>query len=206
MNPFLSRKKMQGIHKLAELWLVAHALTGEVISAFFPTFPTLYLWNFSSLWPSPWSGPFLLLISDGVGPNLCHCFLFHVRRVFSYYLFKYYLRAFRFSLSFLLLLFNCSILSDSVISWTAVCQASLFVTFSQSFLKLMSFESVIPSNHLVLCCPLLLPSVFPSIRVFSNELALCIRWPNFGASVSVLSFWDLCTVNFGMFHVVPEVS
>ena len=62
--------------------------------------------------------------------------------------------------------------------WTAARQASLSITISQSLLKLMSTESVMPSNHLVLCRPLLLPpSIFPSIRVFSNELVLCIRWP-----------------------------
>ena len=60
------------------------------------------------------------------------------------------------------------------------CQASLFFTISQSLLKLTSIESVMPSNHLLLCHPLLLlPSTFPSIRVFSNELALCIRWPKY---------------------------
>ena len=57
--------------------------------------------------------------------------------------------------------------------------ASLFYTISQSLLKLMSIESVMPSNHLILCGPLLLPSVFPSIRVFSNELALGIKWPKY---------------------------
>ena len=62
--------------------------------------------------------------------------------------------------------------------WTAARQASLSITNSQSLLKLMSIESVMPSNHLVLCHPLLLlPSIFPSIRVFSNESALGIRWP-----------------------------
>ena len=64
--------------------------------------------------------------------------------------------------------------------WTAARQASLSITNSQSLLKLMSIESVMPSNHLILCCPLLLPpSVFPSIRVFSKESALCIRWPKY---------------------------
>ena len=64
--------------------------------------------------------------------------------------------------------------------WTLACQASLSITNSQSFLKLMSIESVMPSSHLILCCPLLLlPSIFPSIRVFSNELALHIRWPEY---------------------------
>ena len=64
--------------------------------------------------------------------------------------------------------------------WTAAHQASLFFTISQSLLKRMSIESVMPSNHLILCCPLLLlPSIFPSIRVFSKELALHILWPKY---------------------------
>ena len=67
-----------------------------------------------------------------------------------------------------------------VTPWTAACQASLSVANSQSLLKLMSIESVMPSNHLILCHPLLLlPSIFPSIRVFSNESVLCIRWPKY---------------------------
>ena len=62
--------------------------------------------------------------------------------------------------------------------WTTAHQASLSITNSWSLLKLMSIKSVMPSNHLIFCCPLLLlPSIFPSIRVFSNESALCIRWP-----------------------------
>ena len=61
--------------------------------------------------------------------------------------------------------------------WTIACQAFLSITNSQSLLKLMSIESVMPSNHLILCCPLLPPSIFPSIRVFSNESVLHIRWP-----------------------------
>ena len=65
-----------------------------------------------------------------------------------------------------------------VTALTAALQASLFITNSQSLLKLMSIELVMPSNHLILCYPLLLlPSIFPSIRVFSNKSALCIRWP-----------------------------
>ena len=64
--------------------------------------------------------------------------------------------------------------------WTAACQASLSITNSQSTPKLISIESVMPSNHLILCHPLLiLPSIFPSIRVFSNESAVCIRWPKY---------------------------
>ena len=65
------------------------------------------------------------------------------------------------------------------IPWTAACQVSLSITNSQSLPKLMSIESVMPSNHLVLCYPLLLPSIFPSIRVFSNESVLRIRWPKY---------------------------
>ena len=68
----------------------------------------------------------------------------------------------------------------SATPWTAEHQASLFIMNSQSLLKLMSIESVMPSNHLILCCPLLLlDSIFPSIRVFSNESALRIRWPKY---------------------------
>ena len=64
--------------------------------------------------------------------------------------------------------------------WTAARQASLFLTISWSLPKFMSFESMMPSNHLILCCPLLLlPSIFPSLRVFSNELAVHIRWPKY---------------------------
>ena len=64
--------------------------------------------------------------------------------------------------------------------WTAAHQASLSITNSQSLLKLMSIESVMPSNHLILCRPLfLLPSVFPTIKVFSSELVLQIRWPEY---------------------------
>ena len=63
--------------------------------------------------------------------------------------------------------------------WTAACQASLPFTISQSLLKLLSLELVMASNHLILCSPLLLPSIFPSIRVFSNESVLHIRWPKY---------------------------
>ena len=82
---------------------------------------------------------------------------------------------------------SSSVMSDSLrphglyaTSWTVACQTSLSITNSQSLLNLMSIESVIPSNHLILCHPLLLlPSIFPSIRVFSNESVLCIRWPKY---------------------------
>ena len=84
--------------------------------------------------------------------------------------------------------FSLSVVSDSATPWIAAHQASLSISNSWSLLKLMSIESVIPTSHLVLCCPLLLlPPIPPSIRVFSNESTLRIRWPkywNFSFSVS----------------------
>ena len=82
--------------------------------------------------------------------------------------------------------FSCLVVSDSMSPWTAAHQASLSITNSWSLLKLMFIESVIPSIHLIFCRPLLLPpSIFPSIRVFSTESVLHIRWPkSFGASAS----------------------
>ena len=76
-------------------------------------------------------------------------------------------------------------------SWAAARQASLSITNSRSLLKFMSIMWVIPSNHLILCCPLHLPpSVFPCIRVFSNESVLCIRWPKYWSfSFSIISPW-----------------
>ena len=70
-------------------------------------------------------------------------------------------------------------MSDSATPWTAACQSSLSITNSWTLLKLMSIESVMPSNHLILCRPLLLPSILPSIRVFSNKSVLHIRWPEY---------------------------
>ena len=78
------------------------------------------------------------------------------------------------------LLFSRSVMSDSVNPWTAACQASLSFTISWSLLKLLSIESVMPSNHFILYHPLLfLSSIFTSIRIFSNDWALCIRWPKY---------------------------
>ena len=75
---------------------------------------------------------------------------------------------------------NCSVVSDSAMPWTSACQGSLSITNSQTLPKLMSIESVIPSRHLLLYRPLLLlPSIFSSIRVFSNESALSIRWSKY---------------------------
>ena len=96
-------------------------------------------------------------------------------------------------------MFNCYVVSDSATPWTAACLASLSFTISQSLLKLMSVESVMPSKHLILCCPLLLlPSIFPSIRVFSNKLALCIRGPKYWSytfSISPSSEYSGCIFN-----------
>ena len=77
--------------------------------------------------------------------------------------------------------FSHSVVSNSLLphGLHAVHQASLCITNSQSLLKLMSIEWMMPTNHLILCHPFLLPSIFPSIRVFFNELVLCIRWPKY---------------------------
>ena len=76
--------------------------------------------------------------------------------------------------------FSCSVMSDTVTPWSAACQASLSITNSRSLLKLMSIGLMMPSNHLILCHPfLLLPSIFPSIRVFSNKSVLSNRWPKY---------------------------
>ena len=74
---------------------------------------------------------------------------------------------------------SCSVVSDSATPWTAAHQASLSTTNYWSLLNLMSINLVMPSNHLILCNPLLLPSFFPSIRVFSSESVLFIRWPKY---------------------------
>ena len=93
--------------------------------------------------------------------------------------------------------------------WTAACQASLSMTNSQSLLKLMSIESVMPSNHLILFCPLLLPSILPSTRVFSNESVLRIRWSkywSFSFSISPLNEYSgLFSYKIGWF-VLLSVS
>ena len=80
------------------------------------------------------------------------------------------------------------------IPWTAACQAFLSITNSQSLIKLMSIELVIPSNHLILSCPLLLlPSIFPSTSVFSNESVLCIRWPKYWSFSFGISPFNECS-------------
>ena len=78
--------------------------------------------------------------------------------------------------------------------WTAACQASPSITISRSSLRLTSMESVMPSNHLIVCCPLLLlPAVFPSIRVFSNESVLRMRWPKYWSFSFSISPFSECS-------------
>ena len=79
----------------------------------------------------------------------------------------------------LLLLFSRSVVPDSVAAWTAACQAPPSFPVSQSLLKFMFIELVMLSNHLILCRPLLLPSILPSIKVFSNDLGKDLRWPKY---------------------------
>ena len=119
-----------------------------------------------------WSGLPCLHPGDlsNPGSNSCHLCLLHWQ-VGSYILIYIYM-------------YISSVQSLSHVQlfatlWTAACQASLSITNSWSLLKLMSTELVMPSNHLILCRPFLLFSIFPSNRVFSNESVLCIRWPKY---------------------------
>ena len=94
-----------------------------------------------------------------------------------------------------------------VTPWTAAHQASLSITYSQSLLKLRSIESVMPSNHLIICHPLLLPpSIFPSIRFFSNESVLLIKWPmysSFSFSISPSNEYSgLISLRIGWFDLL----
>ena len=104
--------------------------------------------------------------------------------------------------------FSCSVVSDSATPWTAARQASLSITNSRSLPKLMSIESVMPSNHLILCRPLLLlPSVFPRIRVFSNESALHIRWPKYWSfSFTLYIYLQLCiSMSMSMYRYIKPL-
>ena len=88
-------------------------------------------------------------------------------------------------LAFIIVVHSRSWIQLFATPWTIACQASLSITNSQSLLKFISIKSVMPSNHLILCHPLLLPpSIFPSIRVFSSESLIHIRWPKYWVSVS----------------------
>ena len=108
-------------------------------------------------------------------------FFFYYLFSFSFISFHSYLCYFLFLLTLGLVCyssvhFSRSAVSNSATPWTATCQAFLSITNSQSLLKLMSIKSVMPSDHLILCCPLLLPSVFSSFKVFSSESVFCMRW------------------------------
>ena len=100
--------------------------------------------------------------------------------------------------------FCCSVVSDSAAPWTTACQTSLSITNSQSILKLMSIESVMPSKHLILCHSLLLPpSIFPSIRVFSKESILHIRYWSFSFSISPSNEYSgLISFRMDCFHLL----
>ena len=98
-------------------------------------------------------------------------------------------------------------MSDSATPWTAAHQACLSITNSQSLLKLMSIESVMPSNHLIFSRPLLLlPLIFFSNRVFSSESVLCMRWPNIGASASASVFTHDTALSIMLLEIVAVVS
>ena len=91
--------------------------------------------------------------------------------------------------------------------WTAAYHVSLSFTISLSLLKLMSVDSVMPSNHLILCCPLLLPSLFPSIGFFSKELALCIRWSKYWEIILHLShFFFYISINLELLLCVFNIK
>ena len=114
-----------------------------------------------------------------LGPNHAHKFLIKIPDGLWKHLFE---------IPFSSVPFSRSVVCDSATPWSAARQASLSITNSRSLLKLMSIKSVMPSSHLILCRPLLLlPSIPPSIRVFSNESTLCMRWPKYWSSSFSLS-------------------
>ena len=104
------------------------------------------------------------------------------------------------------LLISWSVASDSTTPWTTACQASLCFTVSQSLLRLTSIVLMMPFNHLILCHPLFLPLIFPSITVFSNESALHLRWPkkwSFSFSISPSSEYSgLISFRMGWFDLL----
>ena len=103
--------------------------------------------------------------------------------------------------------FNRSVVFDSATPWTAAHQASLSFTISRSLFELISSESVMPSNRLILCRPLLLPpSIFPSIRVFSNESVLCIRWPKCWSFSFSRGTWEWPNPRRGLMKVQVPLS
>ena len=115
-----------------------------------------------------------------------HCLVIFISPVSSafYYIFWYLYTVFMYTIlcnTYIYIYISVQLLCGVQLfatTWTAACQASLSITNSWSLLKLMSIELVMPSSHLILCRPLL-PSIFPSVRVFSSESVLCIRWPKY---------------------------
>ena len=130
--------------------------------------------------PNSSHSPIPLLVSYTCALPLCLCFCFANKII--------YIIFFRFHIYSFVVVHSISHVRLFATPWIVACQASLSFTISWSLLKLLSIASMMPSNHLVLCCPfLLLPSIFPSIRVFSSESVLCIRWPkvwSFSFSIS----------------------
>ena len=109
--------------------------------------------------------------------GLCVSVFFPINGTTGWHKLKHHLQKQHFPISSIQLLSRVQLFATP---WTAACQASLSITNSQSLLKPMSIESVMPSNHLILCRPLFLPpSIFPNIRFFSSESVLCIRWPKY---------------------------
>ena len=138
----------------------------DLLQANGPYLPLMY-WRFSNLYPQPRS---LFPAPQSCDPVACK------RALLEYPICPSNSTSVQFSS----VQFSRSVMYDSATPWTTACQASLSITNSRSLLKLMSIESVMPSSHLILCHPLLLlPSIPPSIRVFSNESALCMRWPKY---------------------------
>ena len=150
------------VSQVASLW--AH---GPVSTSSHPTSTLSLTWYLSSLTQTSLRHDFLLWVVS--------IFIYQWHIILLFLNVNLWLSV----LSFYLLLLLFSHVWLFVTQRTAACQASLSFTISWSLLKLMSIESVMPSNHLILCRPLLLPSIFPSIMVFSSELALCIRWPKY---------------------------
>ena len=120
---------------------------------------------------------------SGTTENNVQCIKLHILKTHCFYFGNFLCQwCFQF-LTFASVQFNSLIVSNSVTPWITAHQASLSITNPQSSLRLMSIESVMPSSHLILCCPLLfLPPIPPSIRVFSNESNLHIRWPKYWIS------------------------
>ena len=148
--------------------------------------PDFQLWNFFS-YPEDWR----LQIYDFNSKRVRHNWDFWFPNIWCHRLILLFPSPLRNQISFLVIPSSVQLLSYVWLfttPWTTAHQASLSNTNSQSLLKLMSIEWLMPSNHLILCCPLfLLPSILPSIRVFSNESVFCIRWPeywNFSFSIS----------------------